>query len=68
MRKLTLLTLVLLLSACSLFESKNKTPIDLGAVGPKTKDQLRELPKGLVADEDNSLHSGQVLRGDETPQ
>lgn len=57
----------LALSGCSLFESKNKTPIDLGAVGPRTKDQLKTVPNGILPDEENSLHTSQELRGDENP-
>lgn len=62
-----LLVLSFGLGGCSWFESKDKSPIDLGAVGPSTKQQLKSLPKGLVGDDDNSLHTSEVLRGDEAP-
>ena len=62
-----ILVLSLSLGGCSFFESKKSSPIDLGSVGPSTKQQLKSLPKGLVADEDNSLHTSEVLRGDEAP-
>lgn len=62
-----LLILPLSLGGCGWFSSKDVSPVDLGAVGPSTKQQLKSLPKGLVADKDNSLHTSETLRGDENP-
>ncbi|MFZ5609565.1 MAG: hypothetical protein ACOY99_08145 [Pseudomonadota bacterium] len=62
-----LLAAMATLGGCSWFKSKDKSPIDLGAVGPQTKEQIAPLPKGLIADKANSLYSSQQLRGDENP-
>ena len=64
---LVLLSSTFALGGCGIFENSNKTPIDLGAVGPRTKDQLKTVPDGLLPDEENSLHTSQELRGDENP-
>ncbi len=73
MRFLIILVLSFSLSACGIFgifggdDKDSDDPIPLGPNNtPRTKDQLKRLPDGLIGDQENARHTNEDLKGDDS--
>lgn len=63
MKNIAILTLLVSLSACSVFKGKGDAVVFDTVLGPNAKEQAKSLPSDLRGDSDNARHSSDTLIG-----
>ena len=65
MTKLIAFSAVLLLSACSIFKSKEDEVVFDTVLGPETEDHIKALPSTLEGDTANAQYTSTPKKGDD---